>query len=153
MTVAWQPTPGLSAGLTGLLARDIGSALARQMVGPELAFPRLFGPRGGLSLGYLEELGWLRGRSAYAQTVLQPASSLRLLGRVSWFQERPPPEVTDMLSTHEMGLFASAEYAPARWLSLRLSALARFHPASFSEESSRSPVEGLVGQASLAGSF
>src|SRR5690606_4273866 len=87
VTATWQPTAGFSAGLLGVAARDIEEALGRQLVGPELGLPRLFGDRGGLSLGYLEELGWQRGRSGYLQAVLQPASSVRVLGRLSYFED------------------------------------------------------------------
>jgi hypothetical protein len=151
VTATWQPVPSLSAGVTGLLARDIETALARQLVGPELAFPRLFGNRGGLSLGYLEELGWMRGRSAHVQAVLRPAEPLRFLGRLSWFEEQSVDGSVEMPSTREVGLYASTEYSPARWLSVRVSVLARVAANELAEDTA--PPGGLVGHASLAGSF
>lgn len=150
LTALWQPAPWLLAGVTGLLSRDIQTGIGRQLVGPEVGLPRLFGTMGGLSAGYLEELGWLRGRSAYLQPVLRPATSLRLLGRVSYFEEQPPSGITDMAATRDLGLYASTEYAPARWLTVRVSVLARFGVSSVSEGGL--PM-GLMGNASLAGAF
>jgi hypothetical protein len=146
VTATWQPTAGFSAGIIGVAARDIEEALGRQLVGPELGFPRLFGARGGLSLGYLEELGWQRGRSGYLQTVLQPASSVRVLGRLSYFEDAPPAGVDGALPTRDAGLYASTEYAPTRWLSLRASVLARVGIDSVAPF-------GLIGNASLNGRF
>ncbi len=151
MTAMWQPAPWLSAGVTGLLARDFETALARQLVGPEVSLPRLFGDRGGLSAGYLEELGWLRGRSAHVQAVLRPATPLRVLGRVSWFEEQPVAGATGMTPTRDVGLYASTEYAPVRWLTVRVSVLARLDAGRLAEDLDRPG--GLVGHASLAGSF
>jgi hypothetical protein len=151
VTASWQPAPWLSAGLTGLLARDLETKLARQLAGPELSFPRLFGSRGGLSLGYLEELGWQRGRSAHLQAVLQPFSTLRLLGRVSYFEDTPIAEATDALSSRDAGLYTSVELSPARWLTLRLSLLGRIDLNAPGEDVT--PSSGLVGHASLGGSF
>jgi hypothetical protein len=146
VTATWQPTAGFSAGITGVAARDIEEALGRQLVGPELGLPRLFGAHGGLSLGYLEELGWQKGRSGYLQTVLQPASSVRVLGRLSYFEDAPPSGVDRALPTRDAGLYASTEYAPTRWLSLRASVLARVGVTAVAPF-------GLIGNASLNGRF
>ncbi|MBN1208748.1 MAG: hypothetical protein JXB05_28055 [Myxococcaceae bacterium] len=151
VVAAWQPAPWFSAGLTGLLARDIETALARQLAGPELSFPRLFGSRGGVSLGYLEELGWQKGRSAHVQAVLQPFSALRLLTRVGYFEDSPIPEATDALPARDMSLYTSAEIAPAGWLTVRLSVLGRFDLTPPGEDAT--PSGGLVGHASLGGTF
>lgn len=151
VAAAWQPAPWLSAGLTGLFARDIEAALARQLAGPELSFPRLFGARGGLSLGYLEELGWQRGRSAHVQAVLQPFSALRLLGRVSYFEDTPISGATDALPSRDVGLYASAELSPTGWLTLRLSVLGRIDLTPPGEDIT--PASGLAGHASLGGTF
>ncbi|MBZ4418599.1 hypothetical protein [Myxococcus sp. RHSTA-1-4] len=150
-TALWQPAPWLSAGLTGLLVRDIETALSRQLVGPEVGLPRLFGDAGGVSLGYQEELGWMRGRSAHVQALVRPVAALRLLGRVSWFEEEPVSGATGMAPTRDLGMYVSTDYAPVRSLSLRLSVLARVDANNPDEGLTRPG--GLVGQASLAGSF
>lgn len=146
VTATWQPTAGFSAGVMSVAARDIEKALGRQLVGPELGFPRLFGARGGLSLGYLEELGWQKGRSGYLQTMLQPGSSVRVIGRLSYFEDGPPPDISDALPTRDAGLYASTEYAPTRWLTVRASLLTRVAINAVAPF-------GLIGSASLAGRF
>ncbi len=146
VSAIWQPTAGFSAGVTGVAARDIQAALGRQLVGPELGFPRLFGARGGLSLGYLEELGWQKGRSGYVQTVLQPGSSVRVLARVSYFEDSAPAGVSGAPVNRDAGLYTSADYSPTRWLSLRASVLAR------AGIDATAPF-GFMGNASLIGRF
>jgi hypothetical protein len=146
LTATWQVTPGFSAGVTGLAARDIEAALGRQLVGPELGLPRLFGARGGLSLGYLEELGWQKGRSGYVQAVLQPSASVHVLGRLSYFEDAAAPGIAHALPTRDAGFYTRTEYAPTRWLSVRASVLARVGV------SPEVPF-GLVGNASLTGHF
>jgi hypothetical protein len=127
-------------------ARDIEEALGRQLVGPELGFPRLFGARGGLSLGYLEELGWQKGRSGYVQTVLQPGAPVRVLARLSYFEDSPPSGVANAVPSRDAGLYTSVDYSPNRWLSLRASILARVGIDAVAPF-------GLVGNASLTGHF
>ncbi len=110
----------LRVGATGGLSRDAASGLDRTWGGPELGIPRLFGRRGGLVVGYLEEGGWLAGRSAYGQLVARPWSSLRLLGRATWAHEKTLGADRD-----EVGVLASAAAELGRHLGLRLSALGR----------------------------
>ncbi len=146
LTSTWRITPGFSAGLSGLLTRDLETAIGRQLVGPDLSFPHLFGARGGLSLGYLEEFGWQKGRSAYVQTVLQPSGAVHVLGRLSYFEDTSPSSLSDAVPGRDVGLYTSTEYSPTRWLSLRVSLLARLgaNPAA--------PF-GLTGNASVGGNF
>lgn len=146
VSATWQPTAGFSAGLTGVAARDIEEALGRQLVGPELGFPRLFGARGGLSLGYLEELGWMKGRSGYVQTVLQPGAPVRVLARLSYFEDSSPPGVAGALPARDAGLYTSVDWSATRWLSLRASILARVGIDAVAPF-------GLIGNASLTGHF
>ena len=81
-------SPGTSArsapGVSGGMAHDLVSDLDRAWVGPELSVPRFFTPRVSLSAGYLEELGWLDGRSAWLQAVARPWDPVRLIARLSW---------------------------------------------------------------------
>ncbi|HTN54291.1 MAG TPA: hypothetical protein VML50_17910 [Anaeromyxobacter sp.] len=108
------------AGATGGLAKDLGSALNRSWIGPELGFPRLFGWRGGLLIGYLEESGWIAGRSAYAQATVQAAQAVHLLARASWAYENDYGQ-----DQHEVALLASATADLTRHLALRLSLTGR----------------------------
>jgi hypothetical protein len=82
-TVAWEE-PGFRLAALGGASKDLASGLDRTWVGPTLDLPRLFARRGGLSLGYLEEMGWSDGRSAWVQAIFRPWDRLRLLGRVAW---------------------------------------------------------------------
>ncbi|HSD20561.1 MAG TPA: hypothetical protein VLC54_11015 [Anaeromyxobacter sp.] len=110
----------LRVGATGGISRDAASKLDRTWVGPELGIPRLFGRRGGVVLGYLEEGGWLAGRSAYAQLVGRPWDPVRLLGRATWAHAKTLGADRD-----EVGLLASAAAELGRHFGLRLSALGR----------------------------
>jgi hypothetical protein len=77
----------LRLGAVGGFARDVGSALERRWVGPEVIVPRLLGDRLQLSFGALQETGWLEGRSAWFQATGRPTRSLRLAARASWSRE------------------------------------------------------------------
>lgn len=68
----------------GGVAKDLESGLDRSWIGPVIDLPRLFLGRGGLSLGYLEELGWADGRSAWIQAIVRPWERFRVLARFSW---------------------------------------------------------------------
>jgi hypothetical protein len=80
----WEGGRNVRVTLLGGTAADFGSGLDRSWVGPRVDLTRILFGRGGLSLGYLEELGWLDGRSAWLQLVGRPIQRLRLLARVSW---------------------------------------------------------------------
>jgi len=114
-------TPGLIVVLVGSWARDSDSAIASGRVGPELQLPRLFG-RGGLSIGYGEELGWIRGRTAYVQATFVPHWRVRLVARAVGHNHNSP---SDGLAGSEVGGFASVEARFATFLWLRVSGLVR----------------------------
>ncbi len=133
----------LRVGATGGLAKDLSSTLDRTWFGPELALPRLLGARGGLTLGYLEETGWLRGRSAYAQVVARPWDPIRLLARASWSHDRGAG-----IDRDELGLFASAAADLTRRLALRLSLLSRA-AIGLNQDGGGSTPYGVTGFASL----
>jgi hypothetical protein len=120
-SVSFDPTSALTVRALGGLSRDTASGLDRSWVGPEIAAPRLFGRRGGVSGGYLEEFGWLKGRSAYLQANAELGERLRLLGRVSWFSEARPPLSAD----NTVGALASLSYDLLSWLRFRISGLGR----------------------------
>lgn len=137
----------LRLGATGGLSRDVGSGLDRRWVGPELSLPRLLGARGGLTLGYLEESGWLEGRSAYAQLTARLAA-LRLLLRGSWAHERSLGEDRD-----DLGLLASMFADLGRHVALRLSVMGRGAIDPTAGEGGSSTPYGVTGHAALSASF
>jgi hypothetical protein len=137
---------GVLVSATGGLARDLSTDLERRYAGPELAAPRLFGARGGVTLGYAEERGWITGRSAYAQALLRAGPRVRLVTRLFYaFDARPGAD-----GDHEVGVSAAASVDLASWLSLRANVLAR-GGARRAEDVQRSG--GLDGTVELAGGF
>ncbi len=110
----------LRVGASGGFSRDQLSGLDRTWFGPEVQVPRFFTPRVALSAGYLEELGWLKGRSAFLQTVARPWDRLRLIGRLSWNHEQ-----SVAMDQDEVGLYLSATAELTNRLGLRCSALGR----------------------------
>jgi hypothetical protein len=106
--------------LLGGTAADLSSKLDRQWVGPMVDLPRLLFGRGGLSFGYLEELGWADGRSAWVQAVARPWSRLRLLARLSWSHASALAVMQD-----EFGLALSAVADLTHTFSARLSVASR----------------------------
>ena len=107
-------------GVVGGLARDLGSGDERRWVGPELWFPRIVLAWLSGSAGYLEESGWLEGRSAYGQLVLRPWEQVSLLARVSWSHERALG-----LDQDELAGYVAATAVLSPWLGLRLALAAR----------------------------
>jgi hypothetical protein len=80
------------------------------------------------------------------QTVLQPSAAVRVLGRLSFFEDNAAPGIANALPTRDAGLYTSTEYSPTRWLSVRASVLARVGISTVAPF-------GLVGNASLTGHF
>jgi hypothetical protein len=151
------PWPGAAASffavaLVGGLAQELTPAatpgpLSRTYAGPEFAIPRLFGDAGGAALGYQEELGWLRGPTAYVQTTLLPASRLLLLVRGSYFEDRADGALG---VTREIGAFLHASYALGSWLAFDLSLLAR---QNLTQIDATTGGGGLTGRLGVTGSF
>lgn len=110
----------VKVGASGGTSRDAVSSLDRTWVGPEVQVPALFTPRLSLSAGYLEELGWLAGRSAWVQTVARPWDRLRLIARLSWMHES-----TLSMDQEEVGLSLTAAAELTQRIGLRFSTLAR----------------------------
>src|SRR5260370_42487169 len=113
----------LSVGANLGHAGDLQTGLHRTFGGPEFGLRRLFGARGGLLLGYQQEVGHLAGKTAYLQLVVPPFHRLRLLERVSWFQnlaEGSPAR------SYEAGFYSSLDWMFTSWVGLRASVLGRF---------------------------
>jgi hypothetical protein len=110
----WDVTRWLRIGGTAGRSEDPASGLDRSWYGPEIALPRLARWL-GLSFGYLEERGWLDGRSAYAQAVARPWAPLRLLLRGSWARTGSLG-----LDRDEVAVYASAQAELTRNAGLRL---------------------------------
>jgi hypothetical protein len=114
-SATWSQGSAFRLTLLGGTAKDLQTGLDRSWVGPMLDLPRLLFARGGISLGYLEELGWSDGRSAWVQAVGRPWSRLRLLARVSWSHAAALAVMQD-----EFGVSLGAVADLTRALSLRL---------------------------------
>ncbi len=115
---------GLLVGAQGGLASDFVSGLLQARVGPEISLPHLFGTVLGVSLGYLEEFGWLRGRHGYAQLNIAPAQFFRLLTRTSWFQQQWSTQSAG-LAGNELGASVALEITPWRLLKARVVVMGR----------------------------
>jgi hypothetical protein len=143
--VAYDLGPWVRIGANGGLSEDIQSGLDRKWFGPELSLPRLLGNRAAVTVGYLEERGWLDGRSAYAQVVGRPWAPLRLLLRVSWARDG-----TVELDRDELALYASASAEIRRYLGIRLSLHGR---AAFGAGEGGDTPYGFTGFASVYSRF
>lgn len=116
--VIYELSPRVWLGLQGGAAIDMSATLTQARVGPEVTFPQLLGKAGGLSVGYMEELGWLRARHAYVQLAITAFGRLRVVNRTSWFHQ----QLTDAsggLAGHEAGTTLGVDIRFARWLWVR----------------------------------
>lgn len=136
----------LTLSATGGVVQDIASDLRRGWAGPELSFPRFFTPRLSLSAGWLVDLGWLQGQNAYLQMSAWPGDTLRLVARLSWYQD--DRQGLPNAPGEELGLYVSGSVQITRWLAFRLSALARG-----GIDFSALDTYGFTALASLAGSL
>jgi hypothetical protein len=110
----------LRVGAAGGFSEDVSSGAARRWIGPEATFPRLLWGWGTVSAGYLEERGWMSGRSAYAQLVATPWRPVWLLARAAWSHESGGGALQD-----EGSLTLGARAELNRFLSLRLTLVGR----------------------------
>ena len=124
-TVAYAPAPWVTLSLLGSGARDLDQLVGRGLGGAEVALPSLFGAAGGASAGWIEERGWISGRSPFLQFNVQPWRSFRLLGRLTYADQSVVTPLGQGPQTQELSLFVSAEYAITRWLTARCLAVGR----------------------------
>lgn len=132
-------------GAIGGLASDFTAGLLQAHVGPELSLQQLAGLPVSLTVGYLEELGWVRGRFGYFQVNVAPLGLFRVLSRVSWFQQQGAPG-SEGLAGHELGGSFALEVTPWRYLNARVLVMGRLPLAA-----DRGPL-GSVG-VQLGGAF
>jgi hypothetical protein len=119
-SAGWELGPTLLS-MSGGWGQDLTTGLERWFLGPELAFPRAFGPRGGLSLGYAEERGWISGRTAWLQAALRAGQRVRVSGRLTWTEDTRPQGDPDQA----VGLLWALSADVTRWLAVNASVLAR----------------------------
>ena len=116
-------TPWLRIAALGGWVDDLTSDLSHTYVGPEVTFTKVLA---GLSFGYLKDLGWVEGQSAWGQIGWAPSAGTRLTGRVSWFQTTETVGGASNASpANDVGLTLNGTVALNRWLSLRASVLIR----------------------------
>ena len=122
-TAGVDATPWLRVAALGGWVDDLTSSLSHGYVGPEVTFTKVLA---GLSFGYLKDLGWVDGQSAWGQIAWAPTSSTRLTGRVSWFQTTETiGGVSSVTALNEVGVTVHATVGLTSWLSLRASVLVR----------------------------
>ena len=95
-----------------------------------------------LTVGYQEELGWLRGRTAWLQLTVVPISRLRILARGSWFHQQLSLG-DEGIAGHELGAALMVDLAVNRWLWFRLTALGHGQ-AGVATLSGGDPLGGMV---------
>jgi hypothetical protein len=141
--LGWDVWSHLRIGASGGFSRDPASGLDRQWVGPELSVPRIWGNRFDVSGGYLEERGWIEGRSAWGQILYRAGDRFRLVTRGTWSHQ-----VGAGADTDEVGALASAAAQLGGGFWLRASVLARTSLVGHSS----APV-GVTGSATLAATY
>jgi hypothetical protein len=142
---SWDAGRYLRVAVTGGYSRDADSKLDRRWAGPELSAMRLVGGRLDVVLGYLEEQGWLAGRSAHAQVAFRAGERLRLVARGTWSYQKDLGLFRD-----EVGGYLAATVGLGSHLSLRLAALGRM---PLLQPPGSGTTLGLAGNASLVGSY
>jgi hypothetical protein len=142
--LSWDAGRYLRVAVTGGFSRDADSSLDRKWAGPEVSAMRLVGGRLDLVLGYLEERGWLEGRSAYAQAAFRAGDAVRVVARGTWAYEKSLGLYRD-----ELGGYLGATASLGRHLGLRLAVLGRA-PLSQSESGTNL---GVAGNASIVATY
>lgn len=144
--VSWDVLRWLRVGAVGGVSSETGGGASHSWIGPELALPQIFGRWGTLSGGYLEERGWIGGRSAYAQWVAQPWKPLSLLTRVAWAHDD-----VDGLYRDEASMTLGARAELGQFFALRLTVSGRTGLDASGEEGGHP--SGLTAFATLQASY
>jgi hypothetical protein len=119
--LSFAATEWLTVRLAAAGVRDVGSGLERGFAGPEVQ-AWLFRRRLGLEAGYVEEAGWLSGRTAWVggSSAFFRAVRFDLRGSIS-MNERVSPLPAEITAGGTAGL----AWEISRWLALRFSAQVR----------------------------
>jgi hypothetical protein len=149
LSATWDPVDWMAISALFGAYTDIGTSLARRFIGPELGFPRLFGGEGGVSLGFLAEDGWTSGRSTWGQISLRAPRWLRLLARLTWFQNGGLGPYTE----DELSAYVSAGIELSPLVALRIAALGRAGGTPGTRPFGRTSAQGGSLDAQLAGRF
>lgn len=150
LSARWAVSPWLSLGMMGGSALEATTDLQHGYVGPEVALPKAFGSRGGLAVGYQQDLGWSQGRLGYVQLTGRAFSRLQLVGRFSYRDFYSPSQPWLL---RELGGFVSARAQLTKFLAVRGSLLVRGGMGGNSASSEEGTADrlGLVGGLSLTG--
>jgi len=149
-SINWLPAGWISLAAILGHAKDLNTSLHHTFAGPEIGFPRLLGNHASVALGYQGEVGDYSGKTAYLQLIASPYDRLRLIERISWFENSIS---TASPATYEGGLFSSIDWAIAKWLSLRGSVLGRLSLDSVETTSGSTRPSGIIISASASGEF
>jgi len=121
LSAAWEPVDDVRLSAVSGLSTDLVTHLTRRWVGPEVAFPRLFGEGAAVSAGYFRDDGWAPGQSAWLQVLARSRGVFQLLVRASWFRTQSiAPADLD-----ELGAAVSIQAQLGPVIGLRISALGR----------------------------
>jgi hypothetical protein len=134
-------------GATGGFSRDVGSGRDRSWFGPELGLPRLWRGQIAVTAGYLEERGWLEGRSAWLQASLRAGARFRFTTRGTWTHATPAVADAD-----ELGVLAAASAELGRGFGVRVSVLGRTAVSLTGEGGGSSPL-GVTGAAAVYAAY
>lgn len=121
---SYEVAHGVIVGLRGGFASDFNSSLFQARFGPELTMPSMFGLPLALGVGYTEELGWLRGRTAFVSFGVSAGSVFRVTSRTSLFHQQPVTGA-EGLNSAEIGQSLALEVAPWRFLRARVLVMGR----------------------------
>jgi hypothetical protein len=132
----------LRLGAVGGVSEDADSKVSRKWIGPEVTFPQVLWSKATVTAAYLEERGFMGGRSAYAQIVAAPLPRLWVLGRVAWSHEQTDGPIAD-----EGSITLGAHAELTKWLAARTTLSLR---APLSEGSGDHSLTGFV---TLTGGF
>jgi hypothetical protein len=122
-SVGVDATDWLRIAALGGWVDDLTSSVSHTYVGPEVTFTKVLA---GLSFGYLKDLGWVEGQSAWSQIGWAPMPGTRLTGRISWFQTTETiGGVATPTASNDVGLMVNVTVGLNRWLGLRASVLVR----------------------------
>ncbi|HET8540011.1 MAG TPA: hypothetical protein VFL83_09095 [Anaeromyxobacter sp.] len=128
---------GLTLRVRAAAVRDLETGLDRTWLGPEVQ-AWLFRRRLGLFAGYLEETGWLAGRSLSVGASSAFFRTVRFHLRGNLYQDEREAPLDALL---EAGGAAGVDWDLAPWLALRASALVRYSVTTASDLGGRALVE------------